>query len=52
MATSSPLGVGNRPTYRAIFTIKQPEVHVLAVRRARQDALRAKDRILLATDGR
>ncbi len=38
-----PLGVGNRPSYRAIFTIKQPDVHVLAVRRARQDALRATD---------
>ncbi len=31
------LGLGSRPTYRAIFTIKGDEVHVLTVRSAAQD---------------
>lgn len=31
-----PLGVGKRPSYRAIFTITPSEVHVLTVRRATQ----------------
>ena len=31
-------GPGSRPTYRAIFTIKAQEVHVLAVRRASEGA--------------
>lgn len=34
-----PLGIGSRPSYRAIFTIKPLEVHILTVRRASQDAL-------------
>jgi plasmid stabilization system protein ParE len=34
-----PLGIGSRPSYRAVFTIKPLEVHVLTVRRASQDAL-------------
>ena len=34
-----PLGVGSRPSYRAVFTIKPLEVHVLTVRRASQDAV-------------
>ena len=40
-----PLGVGRRPSYRAVFTIKpEPlEVHVLTVRRASQDAVATKD---------
>ncbi len=38
-----PLGVGSRPSYRAVFTIKPLEVQVLTVRRACQDALTTKD---------
>ena len=38
-----PLGVGSRPSYRAVFTIKPLEVHVLAVRRASQDAVTTED---------
>ena len=38
-----PLGVGKRPSYRAIFTIALSEVHVLAVRRATQDRLTPAD---------
>ncbi|MCE3014863.1 MAG: hypothetical protein LW870_03280 [Pirellula sp.] len=34
-----PLGIGSRPSYRAVFTIKPLEVHILTVRRASQDAL-------------
>lgn len=34
-----PLGLGSRPSYRAVFTIKSLEVHILTVRRASQDAL-------------
>lgn len=38
-----PLGVGSRPSYRAVFTIQTKEVHVLTVRRASQDAITAAD---------
>lgn len=31
------LGLGSRPTHRAILTIKGNEVHVLTIRRAAQD---------------
>jgi plasmid stabilization system protein ParE len=37
------LGVGSRPSYRAVFTIKSLEVHVLTVRRASQDAVTSED---------
>lgn len=38
-----PLGVGSRPSYRAVFTIKLLEVHVLTVRRASQDSVTTED---------
>lgn len=38
-----PFGFGSRPSYRAVFTIKGDEVHVLAVRRAAEDVLRADE---------
>ena len=38
-----PVGLGPRPTYRAIFTIAGSEIRVLAVHRASQDALRPED---------
>ena len=38
-----PLGVGSRPSYRAVFTIKPLEVHVLTVRRASQDEVTTED---------
>ncbi len=38
-----PLGMGKRPSYRAIFTITQSEVRVLAVRRATQDRMTPPD---------
>ena len=38
-----PLGVGSRPSYRAVFTIKPFEVHVLTVTRASQDAISTRD---------
>ena len=38
-----PLGVGNRPSYRAIFTVKVSEVHVLTVRRGAQGKLTPAD---------
>lgn len=38
-----PLGIGNRPSYRAIFKIDSNEVHVLTVRRASQDAITTSD---------
>ena len=38
-----PLGVGSRPSYRAVFTVKPHEVHVLTVRRASQDAVTTED---------
>jgi plasmid stabilization system protein ParE len=38
-----PLGVGSRPSYRAVFTIKPLEVHVLTVRRTSQDAVTTRD---------
>lgn len=34
------LGLGSRPSYRAVFTIKDGTIYVLAVRRAAQDTLR------------
>ena len=34
------LGLGSRPSYRAVFTIKGDTVYVLTVRRAAQDTLR------------
>lgn len=37
------LGVGSRPSYRAIFTIKGDTVFVLTVRRSAQDVLRPSD---------
>ena len=37
------LGVGSRPSYRAVFTIKSHEVHVLTFRRASQDAVTPED---------
>jgi hypothetical protein len=38
-----PLGVGSRPSYRAVFTIKPLEVYVLTVRRASQDSVTTED---------
>ena len=35
-----PVGLGNRPSYRAIFTIENAQVIVLAVRRGAEDAFR------------
>ncbi len=32
-----PIGLGSRPSYRAIYTIVASEVRVLAIRRASQD---------------
>ncbi|MCO6456068.1 MAG: type II toxin-antitoxin system RelE/ParE family toxin [Pirellulaceae bacterium] len=37
------LGLGSRPGYRAVFTIRGDTVFVLAVRRGAQDALRPSD---------
>jgi plasmid stabilization system protein ParE len=34
------LGLGSRPTYRAVFTIKDDAVYVLTVRRGDQDVVR------------
>ncbi len=34
------VGLGSRPGYRAVFTIKDDTVYVLTVQRAAQDALR------------
>ncbi len=34
------VGLGSRPTYRAVFTIKDDTVFVLTVRRSAQDVLR------------
>ena len=34
------IGVGSRPSYRAVFTIRGDSVHVLAVRRGAQSDLR------------
>jgi plasmid stabilization system protein ParE len=33
------LGLGSRPSYRAVFTIQDDAVYVLAVRRSTQDAI-------------
>lgn len=38
-----PVGLGSRPSYRAIYTIVESEVHVLTVRRAEQDSLDSSD---------
>ena len=37
------VGLGSRPGYRAVFTIKDDEVFVLTVRAAEQDRLRTDD---------
>lgn len=36
-------GFASRPSYRAVFTIKGEEVHVLAVRRGAEDVLHTTD---------
>ena len=38
-----PIGLGNRRSYRAVFTIQGNEVHVLTIRRAAQDAIVESD---------
>jgi plasmid stabilization system protein ParE len=37
------VGLGRRPSYRAVFTIFENEVHVLTVRRGAQDAITSDD---------
>jgi plasmid stabilization system protein ParE len=37
------LGLGSRPSYRAVFTIKDDAVYVLTVRRGAQDVVRLDD---------
>ncbi|MBX3450416.1 MAG: hypothetical protein KF777_12685 [Planctomycetaceae bacterium] len=37
------LGLGSRPGYRAVFTIKGDTVFVLTIRRGTQDVLRPSD---------
>ncbi len=37
------LGLGSRPSYRAVFTIKDDAVYVLTVRRGAQDFVRPDD---------
>lgn len=37
------VGLGPRPSYRAVFTIKGESVYVLTIRRGEQDALRHGD---------
>ena len=37
------LGLGSRPSYRAVFTIKDDTIFVLTVRRGAQDTLRPRD---------
>ncbi len=37
------LGLGSRPSYRAVFTIKDDTIFVLTVRRSAQDILRPSD---------
>lgn len=37
------LGFGSRPSYRAVFTIKDDAVYVLTVRRGAQDVIRPND---------
>jgi plasmid stabilization system protein ParE len=37
------LGLGSRPSYRAVFTIKDDAVYVLTVRRGAQDFVRLTD---------
>ena len=43
-------GLGSRPRYRAVFTIKGNEVHVLTVRRAEEAPLTPGDLPLPPTD--
>jgi plasmid stabilization system protein ParE len=38
-----PVGVGSHPTHRAIFTIVESEIRVLAVHRAAQDTVTPDD---------
>ncbi|MCA9120969.1 MAG: type II toxin-antitoxin system RelE/ParE family toxin [Planctomycetaceae bacterium] len=38
-----PIGVGPKPSYRAIFTIVDDEIRVLAVHRAAQDDVKPTD---------
>jgi hypothetical protein len=38
-----PVGLGSRPSYRAVFTIQENVVLVLTVQRGAQDALRPED---------
>ncbi|MEM6692743.1 MAG: type II toxin-antitoxin system RelE/ParE family toxin [Planctomycetota bacterium] len=38
-----PIGIGAKKTYRAVFTIRDRSVFILAVRRAAQDALSADE---------
>jgi plasmid stabilization system protein ParE len=38
-----PLGLGSRPSDRAVFTIKDDTIFVLTVRRCAQDVLRPSD---------
>lgn len=37
------VGLGKRPSYRAIFTIDEPTVYVLAVHRATQDVVQSDE---------
>lgn len=37
------IGLGSRPSYRAVFTMKDDTVYVLTVRRGAQDAVRSSD---------
>ncbi len=37
------VGTGNRPRYRAVFTVRSDEVFILAIRAAEQDFLRPSD---------
>ena len=37
------LGLGSRPSYRAVFTIRDDTVYVLTVRRSAEDAVRPGD---------
>jgi plasmid stabilization system protein ParE len=37
------VGLGNRKSYRAVYTVKEDAVFVLTVRRGEEDSLRARD---------
>jgi plasmid stabilization system protein ParE len=39
----NPVGVGSRPNYRAVYTVHEDTVYVLAIRRDSQDVLRGDD---------